>query len=86
MQNVYGAALECVGPSAEASQKAEASLDLKAMLSATWPNPQCVQTESGFGLLGDFRDVARSVDYLVIDLWEGWKARMQEVLACVQGL
>lgn len=23
-------------------------------------------------MLGDFRDVARSVDYLVIDLWEGW--------------
>lgn len=29
-------------------------------------------TQSGFRLLGDFRDVARSVDYLVIDLWEGW--------------
>lgn len=29
-----------------------------------------VWLESGFGLPGDFRVVARSVDYLVIDLWE----------------
>lgn len=48
----------------------------------------CVcRQESGFRLLGDFRDVARSVDYLVIDLWEGWKTHThtQDVLACVQG-
>lgn len=30
-----------------------------------------MQTDLGFRLPGDFWDVGRSVDYLVIDLWEG---------------
>lgn len=33
-------------------------------------------------MLGDFRDVARSVDYLVIDLWEGWKTHTHTHRKC----
>ena len=45
---------------------------------------RCVWTGLGFRLLGDFRDVARSVDYLVTDLQEGWLGgHTHDVLACV---
>lgn len=78
----------CIGPErAQPPQEAEALSDLKAASSTTWLDPwractcvcKCVcvgvSLESGFGLLGDFIVVAGSVDYLVIDLWEGprWK-------------
>lgn len=42
----------------------------------------CVYTELGFRLQGDFRDVARSVDYLVIDLEEGWSTHRGAVGLC----
>lgn len=41
-------------------------------------------TELGFRLLGDFRDVARSVDYLVIDLWEGLRTHTGCVGLCTE--